>query len=161
MNFKKTASKLILALSIVTGFASCSKDDSSEQKDSINARTAVQLTFVDSLANNKSAGSKIDLTKVAIVKIQYVVNDGNNGTNVVREAELIMTGDSTKVSSLDRRVLNFTGGSKLSIHSAALYNSNDELLGVASMTEPDVFEVSSPEGVTIMERTYGTIGVKK
>jgi PBP1b-binding outer membrane lipoprotein LpoB len=159
MNVRTTVKRLILALIMAVGFASCS-DDSSEQAP-VNANTVVKLVFTDSSATGKSAGSKVDLSKVSLVKIEYVVSDANNGINVVNEAKLIMTGDSTKVSTLDRRILNFKAGSKLTIHSASLYDNKENYLGSWSMDEADTFEVTSPQGVAIMERVYGTVGTER
>jgi hypothetical protein len=165
---KKNTKKMIaiLAMAVLTiGFISCSKDDDSSQPAPTNGITSVRLVFTDSIPvgipKGKSGGDKVDLRKVSMVKIEYVSNDGSNTPQAVNQAELIMAGDSIKVSTLDRRILNFKGGSSVTIHSADLYDSEGGLLGTWTRAEPDTFEIAKSNGLSVMERTYGTAKLER
>lgn len=161
MKTRNVLSQLLLALTIAIGITACSKNDNDELTPPANAITSVKLVFTDSTVNEKSAGSKVDLTKVASVKIKYAFTEGEIGINVVREATLMVKGDSSKVSTFDLKTLTFKGGSKLTIYAATLYDNTDKVLGGWSKEDNDVFEVTSPQGVAVMERTYGTVGLER
>lgn len=73
----------------------------------------------------------------------------------------MVKGDSLKVSTFDLKTLTFKGGSKLTIYGATLYDNKDKVVGGWSKADNDAFEVTSPEGVVVMERIYGTVGLER
>lgn len=161
MKTRKMLGQLLLVLTIAIGITACSKNDADELTPPTNAITSVRLVFTDSTVHEKSAGSKVDLTKVASVKIKYAVTEGEIGINVIREATLMVKGDSSKVSTFDLKTLTFKGGSKLTIYGATLYDNKDKVVGGWSKADNDAFQVTSPEGVVVMERIYGTVGLER
>lgn len=162
MNTRKTLTKIFLALTIAIGFVACSDNDSLDQELApVNTNTTLRLVFKDSLETGKSAGSKVDLTKASFVKIEYAVSEGGNGLNVVKEGTFMLKGDSTKVSTFDQKDLTFKSGSKMEIYSATLYDSKNSLLGTWANNKSDVFEITSSQGVAVMDRIYGTTGVDR
>lgn len=159
MNTRKTLSTLFFALTIAVGFVACSDNDSFDQEVNPVSSTTLRLVFKDSLDTSRSAGSKVDLTKASFVKIEYAVNE--EGNDIEKEATLMVKGDSTQVTTFDQKDLTFKSGSKLEIYSAALYDSKSDLIGTWAKNESDVFEVTSSEGASVMDRVYGTVGIDR
>lgn len=158
MNTNNRLSRLILALSISIGFKTYGKDDSLFiQNEPRYTGTTVRLVFTN---NAKQTRYKVNLEKIALIKIEYVANDGSKTPQIVREAELIMIGNSNRARTLNTRTLNFKRGSKVTIYSADLYDNKGTLLGSSSLTQPDVFVVARSQGKSVMERTYSTVAVE-
>lgn len=155
-NFKKMLAVVALVLPIAFTACSDKKEVPVPTPQPIDEMSLVKLSFVaDSAAVGTLAADKVDLLKAASVKLAYTVEDGSVQPQAINEAELLVSGDSTKISARDNRTLWFKGGSTLTIHSVTLYNKEGEVMGIAPA--PDQFEVSTPKGTKVMERIYPVI----
>jgi len=146
-NLRKFLAMAALVLPIA--FTACNKDkDKVEPEPQINEMTHVKLSF----EADTNGATKVDLAKAASVKVEYTVNDGSVQPLAINQVDLILKGDSAKVSTFDTRTLVFKGGSSMSIHSVTFIGRDGEDLKSSPVS--DTFEVTSPKGVKTMERTY-------
>lgn len=154
-NLKTVIAIFALALPIL--FTACKKDKVEPQLP-INEITSVKFTFTGDQNTNKTADS-VDLSKATTVKIDYTVADGSNQIQAIKQAELVVLGNSTKVSTIDQKVFTVKGGSTINVQSAILLDASGKT--IATIAGPDSFKAETSKGSMLLERAYAVTSLER
>ncbi|MES2650864.1 MAG: hypothetical protein V4663_03945 [Bacteroidota bacterium] len=152
-NLKTVIAIFALALPIL--FTACKKDNVEPQPN--NEITSVKFSFTGTKNIEKIAS--VDLSKAKSVKIDYTIADGSNQVQIIKQAELAVTGDNVKVSTIDQKVFTVKGGSTINVQSAILLDASGKI--IATIAGPDSFKAETPMGSVLMERAYPVSGLEK
>lgn len=155
-NLKKLLVIFALALPVV--FAACKKNNDDVNPEVPGSKlTSVKFSFSEK--GIKAADGNVNLKDAASVKISYHIADGSIQPQAFNESTLAVTGDASKVSTIDQKIFTVKTGSTINIQSASLLDAKGNI--IATIAAPDSFKAENPDGTMAMERSYQVSGIER